>query len=67
MSAQQVQKAKSNPDRWRLAIASVPDDPAGEPVVRYLLDPFRDYMLHFAQTGVPLKLAELFPHARAAQ
>ena len=67
VSAQQVQKAKSNPDSWRLAIASVPDDPAGEPVVRYLLDPFRDYMLHFAQTGVPMKLADLFPHARAPQ
>ena len=53
MSAQQVQKAKSNPDRWRLAVASVPNDPAGEPVVRYLVDPFRDSRLHFAQTRRP--------------
>jgi len=31
VSAQQVQKAKSNPDRWRLAVASVPNEPDAEP------------------------------------
>jgi SNF2 family DNA or RNA helicase len=59
VSAQQVQKAKSNPDRWRLAVVSVPTDPAAEPQVRYLVEPFRDVTLHFAQTKVPLNVANL--------
>lgn len=59
VSAQQVQKAKSNPDRWRLAVVSVPDDPHAEPVARYLTEPFRDVTLHFAQTGVPMNVAHL--------
>jgi superfamily II DNA or RNA helicase len=67
VSSTQVNKAKSNPDCWRLAVASVPDDPAGTPVVNYFVDPFRDYLLHFAQTAVALKLADLFPHAGAPQ
>ena len=48
VSAQQVQKARSNPERWRLAVVSVPDDPDSDPEVHYLLDPFHDYTLHFA-------------------
>ncbi len=63
VSAQQVQKAKSNPERWRLAVASVPDDPCEAPVVRYLVEPFADVTLHFAQTKVPLKVADLLAHA----
>ena len=59
VSAQQVQKAKSNPDRWRLAVASVPNEPDVEPTVRYLVEPFRDVTLHFAQTKVPLNVANL--------
>ena len=64
MSAQQVQKAKANPDRWRLAVASVPTDPDAEPAVRYLLEPFRDTVMHFAQTKVPLNVANLLAAAR---
>jgi hypothetical protein len=63
VSAQQVQKAKSNPDRWRLAVASVPNEPYAEPTVRYLVEPFRDVMLHFAQTKVPLNVAHLLQAA----
>jgi superfamily II DNA or RNA helicase len=63
VSAQQVQKAKSNPERWRLAIASVPIDPGEDPLVRYLVDPFRDTHLHFAQTHVPLNVADLLQQA----
>ena len=59
VSAQQVQKAKANPDRWRLAVASVPTDPDAEPVVHYLLEPFRDTVMHFAQTKVPLNVTDL--------
>jgi len=63
VSAQQVQQAKSNPERWRLAVASVPDDPSETPVVRYLVEPFANVTLHFAQTKVPLKVADLLEHA----
>ena len=59
VSAQQVQKAKSNPDRWRLAVVTVPDESDAEPEVRYLTDPFADVRLHFAQTGVVLDVAGL--------
>ena len=64
VSAQQVQKAKANPDRWRLAVASVPTDPDAEPAVNYLLEPFRDTVMHFAQTKVPLNVANLLDAAR---
>lgn len=63
VSAQQVQKAKSNPERWRLAIASVPVDPNQEPTVKYLVEPFRDVTLHFHQTKVPLSVAGLLADA----
>ena len=63
VSAQQVQKAKANPDRWRLAVASVPTDPDAEPAVHYLLEPFRDTVMHFAQPKVPLNVADLIATA----
>ena len=63
VSAQQVQKARSNPDRWRLAVVSVPDDPGAKPAVHYLIDPFRDYTLHFAESKLTLDVAELLTGA----
>ncbi|MCY3924838.1 MAG: helicase-related protein [bacterium] len=63
VSAQQVQKARSNPDRWRLAVVSVPDDPTAEPAVHYLVDPFGDYTLHFAESKITLKVADLLTAA----
>ncbi len=63
VSAQQIQKAKSNPERWRLAVASVPNDPEGEPTVSYLVEPFQDQTLHFAQTKLSLNVAELLKSA----
>ena len=39
------------------------DDPLAEPVVYYFVRPFDGYQLHFAQTYVPLDVAELLPHA----
>ena len=65
VSAQQVQKARSNPDRWRLAVVSVPDDPDAEPTVRYLVEPFSNVTLHFAQTKLSLNVAELLSAAGA--
>ena len=64
VSAQQVSKAKSNPERWRLAVVSVPDRRAESPTVRYLIDPFSDYTPHFAQTGLPLNVADLLAAAQ---
>jgi hypothetical protein len=64
VSAQQVQKAKSNPERWRLAIASVPTNPNEDPTVKYLVEPFRDVTLHFHQTKVPLSVAGLLSEAK---
>ena len=64
VSTPQVNKAKSNPDRWRLAVVSVPDDPAEPPAVRYLIDPFRDVTLHFAQPGLPLTVTDLLDTAQ---
>ena len=64
ISAQQISKAKSLPDQWRLAVVSVPDDPAESPTVRYLLDPFSDYTPHFAQTGLTLNVADLLEAAQ---
>jgi SNF2 family DNA or RNA helicase len=63
VSASQVQKAKGNPDRWRLAVVSVPDNPHEVPVVRYLVEPFKDVTLHFAQTKVPLNVQQLLQSA----
>ncbi len=65
VSAQQAQKARSNPERWRLVVASVPDDPKAEPTVKYLVNPFEDVRLHFAQTKLTLKIAKLLEDAGA--
>ncbi len=65
VSTPQVQKAKTNPERWRLAIASVPEDPSSEPTVRYLIEPFRDHAQQFAQTKVILQVAKLLERAKA--
>jgi hypothetical protein len=63
VSTQQVQKANSNPERWRLAVVSVPLEVNEEPTVRYLVDPFRDTVLNFAQTHLPLNVAALLQQA----
>ncbi len=64
ISAQQISKAKSLPEHWRLAIVSVPDDPAELPTVCYLLNPFSDYTPHFAQTGLTLNVATFLQDAQ---
>ncbi len=62
VSASQILKAKMNPERFRLAVVRVPNETDGVPVVRYLLNPFDGYEPHFAQTYVPLKVADLKPY-----
>ena len=59
--ARQVRQAKQNPERFRLAVVRVPHEPDGEPTVRYLIRPFDAYEMHFAQTYVPLDIADLMP------
>lgn len=63
VSAVQVRQGKQNPERFRLAVVTVPPDPNEEPTVDYYVRPFEGYELHFAQSYVPLKVADLLPHA----
>jgi hypothetical protein len=65
--ARQVRQAQQNPERFRLAIVLVPDEAGALPSVSYFIRPFDGYDLHFAQTGVPLSVAELAPHALEPQ
>ena len=65
VSRRQVGKAHNNPERWRLAVVSVPENPNAEPAVHYLVEPFRDVSLHPAQTNVPLDVSKLITLARA--
>jgi hypothetical protein len=62
VSASQIRKAKMHPERFRLAVVRVPDEDDGIPMVKYFLKPFEGYEPHFAQTYVPLKVAELAPY-----
>ena len=59
VSRRQVGKAHNSPERWRLAVVSVPEDPDTEPDVHYLIEPFKNVSLHPAQTSIPLNVAEL--------
>jgi len=61
--ARQVRQAKQNPERFRLAVVRVPNGPADAPTVSYFIRPFDTYELHFAQTYVPLDVANLMPFA----
>ena len=63
VSARQVRHAQNDPDRWRLAVVSVPDDPNVEPQVRYLVRPFADTAMPSAMTKVALKVAALLADA----
>ncbi|MXW42985.1 MAG: DUF3883 domain-containing protein [Acidimicrobiia bacterium] len=64
ISAQQISKAKSLPEHWRLAIVSVPDDPDESLTVRYLIDPFSTHIPHFAQTSLALNVVNLLKKAQ---
>jgi superfamily II DNA or RNA helicase len=61
--ARQVRQAKQNPERFRLVIVKVPNEPDAEPTVAYFVKPFDAYELHFAQTYVPLNVPDLMPYA----
>jgi len=61
--ARQVRQAKQNPERFRLAVVLVPNEPDAEPTVSYFVRPFDAYELHFAQTYVPLDVNTIAPYA----
>ncbi|MDE0318930.1 MAG: helicase-related protein [Acidimicrobiaceae bacterium] len=63
VSARQVRQAQNDPERWRLAVVSVRDDPSAEPQVRYLVEPFVGMTMHAAQTNVPLNVNKLLTDA----
>ena len=67
VSRVQVQQGKQHPDRFRLAVVEVPEDPDEEPKVGYLLRPFDGYDLHFAQANLPLKVSDLMTEAVTPQ
>ena len=62
VSASQIRKAKMNPERFRLAVVRVPNEPDAQPSIGYFVRPFDGYEPHFAQTYVALKVAELASH-----
>ena len=63
VSRRQVGQSHNNRDRWRLAVVSVPEDPAANPEVHYLVDPFKNVTLHPAQTSIPLNVKALLTEA----
>ena len=65
--ARQVRQAKQNPERFRLAVVLVPNEPEDEPRVSYFVRPFDTFEMHFAQTYVPLNVVELMPTALEPQ
>lgn len=63
VKARQVRQAKQNPERFRLAVVAVPNEPDGAGTVSYFVRPFDTYELHFAQPFVPLNVDDMGPHA----
>ena len=63
VSAVQVRQGKQNPERFRLAVVEVPEDANAEPAVSYFVRPFDGFDLHFAQTYLPMKVADLISQA----
>ena len=63
VSARQVRQAQNDPERWRLAVVSVPDEPDAEPQVRYLVEPLVGMTMHAAQTNVPPNVNNLLAEA----
>ncbi|MDF1595724.1 MAG: helicase-related protein [Acidimicrobiia bacterium] len=63
VKARQVRQAQNTPDRFILALVSVPEDRAADPTVRYLLRPFQGTELPFAAVSVNLSLPKLLSEA----
>ncbi len=63
VKARQVRQAQNTPERFILALVTVPEDPDADPTVRYLLRPFQDTELPFAAVSINLSLPKLFAEA----
>ncbi|MEX1093409.1 MAG: helicase-related protein [Acidimicrobiia bacterium] len=63
VKARQVRQAQNTPDRFILALVSVPEDRDADPTVRYLLRPFPDTELPFAAVSINLSLPKLLAAA----
>ncbi len=63
VKVRQIRQAKNHPERFRLAVAIVPEDTTKKPDVHYLVRPFEGYEPHFAQVSLPLNLKTLLAGA----
>ncbi len=63
VKVRQIRQAKNHPERFRLAVAIVPEDKDKTPQVHYLVRPFEGYEPHFAQVSLPLNLKTLLAGA----
>lgn len=63
VKARQVRQAQNTPDRFILALVTVPEDRDTEPTVRYLLRPFQGAELPFAAVSINLSLPKLLAEA----
>jgi hypothetical protein len=63
VKARQVRQAQNTPDRFILALVTVPESREAEPTVRYLLQPFQGTELPFATVSINLSLPRLLAEA----
>ena len=63
VKARQVRQAQNTPDRFILALVTVPEDPDAEPDIRYLRRPFEGTELPFATVSINLSLPKLLSEA----
>jgi len=63
VKARQVRQAQNTPDRFILALVTVPEHREAEPTVRYLLQPFQGTELPFATVSINLSLPRLLAEA----
>lgn len=63
VKARQIRQAQNTPDRFILALVTVPKDPDAEPEVRYLRRPFEGTELPFATVSINLSLPKLLAEA----
>lgn len=59
VKARQIRQALNHPERFILALAQVPADPAAHPVVRYVRDPFEGMTIPFNVSSVNFHLKAL--------
>jgi len=63
VKARQVRQAHNVPDRFILALVTIPGDTDAEPTVRYVRRPFQDTELPFSAVSITLSLPRLLEQA----